>query len=459
MKRLFFSCFLSLNLLCGLLASYQSKAQIVNPVFSILDTVARNNPASAAAFLDLGQYYFFNQKFSDANQQFAKAIELDAEDADFYFFQAAAYEAQGQMEKALDNYDKAIGLQNATEYLLRRVQIRYKLKKYAAAAADCREILQTYETMADIKKILADCEKNGGAADKPAEPNATTMKITPEAGAIFLDKFIKNFERFSDTGDLYRGLLYFFTDNIDKAFPMFEKVIQKNNDAEAMYYHAIVQEVKKNPEAAMKLYQQALFEIEEELTETKFEKFAGYKDAVEEIKRLENIKTDYLFRNHAVATSIGKTPELPVAPESDELVRGEMKAAKDTYLFDAEKLENSDGQKNNYKLEIKTKMGNKIMVAKLVAEKQGNLITVKITHAGKKDASSLVWNNYPQDFMTARYMPSNNAKYKYEGSRLTVEKNAKVNLEELGKIHPMTLNFTQAVAHAARAYMVLFIVK
>ncbi len=450
MKRLFFIC-----LLC---CSQLLLAQNSPTVLSILEAVAQNNPQSPAAYLDLGQHYFFNQQFAQANQQFDKAIALDADNADFYFFQAAAYEAQGMLEEALNNYDKAIGYQSATEYLIRRVQIRYKLKKYAGAAADCREILETYETMADIKKILADCEKNGGSADKPVEPN-TAAKITPTKGDIFLDQFIKSFERFSDTGDLYRALLFFFTNNLDKATPVFEKVIAKDNDTEALYYCGIIQEIKGNGAEATKYYEKALLQINRELVESKFEDLAGYKEAKEEIARLQQTKTDYLFRQHAVTTAAGKMPDLPVAPEKDEMVRGEVRAAKTTYSFEVEKQDESNGQRNIYKLSVKEKMGNTIMLVRLVAEKQGNAIIIKITHGGKKDPNSLSWVNYPQDILVAQFVPSGKAKYKFEGSRLTAEKKASIKMEDLEALYPVTLNFTEAVAYAARSYMVTFIIK
>jgi tetratricopeptide (TPR) repeat protein len=230
---------------CGQLC-FENVAFSQTTILSHLETTAQNNSESSSAIFMIGQCHFFNGKFAEATKQFEKAIDLDNENSNYYLFQALSYEAQGKSEQALDNYDKAISEESSAEYLIQRGYLRYKLKKYVGAAKDFREALETYEDMADLKKLLQDCEKNGGKADKETETNSTTTKITAEQPAVFIEKFLKQFERFSDAGELYRGMLYLFTNNYDKAIPVFEQFIKKDKDAESMFFNAIALELKNN---------------------------------------------------------------------------------------------------------------------------------------------------------------------------------------------------------------------
>lgn len=446
MKKIFLAFFI-----CGQLL-------FVNFIFaqnalSYLETVAQNNPVSPAAYFNIGQCHFFNGKFAEANQQFDRAIVLDMQDADFYFFQAVSYEAQGMAEQALDNYDKAIATESSTEYVIKRGYLRHKLKKYVGAAKDFREALETYEDMSDLKKLLQDCEKNGGKADKETETNSTTTKITAEQSAVFIEKFLKQFERFSDAGELYRGMLHLFTNNYDKAIPVFEQFIKKDRDAESMFFNAIALELKSNNNEAMMSYLNAIKEIDDEIVETSFEKLVGSPKATAELNRLKNIKIDYQFAAKNMAAKIGSMPQLAVN-ENDNLVRGEVRSAKSLYTFAVEKQEG-----NTYQLVVRDKMMRKVMLSTVKSEKQGDAIIIKIIWGDKKDEAGLAWAVRPQDIFMARYAPSTNAQYKHEGERLQAAKNTNLDWNSLAEIRPKNINFSEALSYSARAFMVGYLIK
>jgi tetratricopeptide (TPR) repeat protein len=423
-----------------------------NAVLTQLESVAQNNQSSPAAFLNLGQYYFFNGKFADANQQFDKAIALDNDDADFYFFQAVSYEAQGMNEKALDSYDKAITTDEATEYFIRRAYLRYKLKKYIGAAKDFREALETYEEMNDLKKMLQDCEKNGGSADKDAESNAGTAATKPELSATFIEKMVKQFEALGDAGGLYRGMLYLFTNNIDKAIPVFEQFIKKDTDAETMFLNGLAYQAKgKNNESAFN-YLLAIQEIDNEITETSFEKLAGYSKADLELVRLKNIRIDYKAMFDKVADK-NAMPQLPVN-QDDTKIKGEVRAAKSTYTFSYEK---QDG--NVYQLVVRNKEFKKVMLSNTTVTREGEAFVVKIVWADKKDDSGLTWNNRPQDFFIAHYVPAKKAQHREEGERLKAAKKANLDWQALAELSPKTANINEVLSFAASSFMVGYLIK
>jgi len=437
-------------LIIFLLAGHWAFSQTT--VLTQLESIAQNNPTSPSIFFNIGQYYFFNGKFMEATQQFDKAISLDNNDADFYFFQAVSYEAQGMVEKALDSYDKAIMTESSTEYIIRRGYLRHKLKKYVGAAKDFKEALETYEDMSDLKKLLQDCEKNGGTAGKDVETNTTTMKITPEQSSVFLERFLKYFEKLSDAGELYRGMLSFFTNNLDKAIPVFEQFIKKDSDAESMFFQAIAYELKNNTSMATTSYFNAIQEIDDEIVETSFEKLAGSPKATLDLMRLQHSKTDYQFALKKATQTTGYVVKPPVTT-TDDLVKGEVRSATSLYTFVVEKQEGT-----TYQLVVRDKNMRKVMFSSVKAEKQGDAITVKIIWGEKKDEGGMTWAVRPQDVFTARYTPTN-ATYSQEGDRVKAAKNTNIDWNALTALHPTPLTFREALSYASRAFMVGYLIK
>jgi tetratricopeptide (TPR) repeat protein len=442
----------NLFLLWACFFSFTTIAQTNPKLLAYFEKVAQNNTKSSLAIFNVGQYHFFTKNFVEAQKYFSQAVELDTQDSDYYFFRAVAYEGQGQYENALNDYDKAINTHNTTEYLMRRAWLRYKLKKYVGAAQDFKVLTEDYEDMADAKRALQECKKQAGDFEsKTAEANATTAKLTADAPAVFVDKFIKLYEKFSDAGELYRGLENFCMNNIDKSLPIFQEIIQKDQDAEAFYFYAIAQEMKGNDKDAQLNYQYAIREVEKELQETKFEQYAGSPKADNTLTRLTNLQTDYQFALNQLNQRAGSPSALPLEEDMTNL-RGEVRSASQIYTCYITPKDKA----NEYQLDIKNKMGDKVMLALIRLEKQGNNYMVKIMHGNKKEG--LTWELLPNDLLVGKFSP-NNLAYNIEGNRLQTAKNPKIDLATLAKLKPREYTLKEVLLCAAKTYMVAFIIK
>lgn len=420
---------------------------------SHLETTAQNNPESSSAIFMIGQCHFFNGKFAEATKQFEKAIDLDNESSNYYLFQALSYEAQGKVEQALDNYDKAISEESSAEYLIQRGYLRYKLKKYVGAAQDFREILVTYETMTEVQKLLQECEKNGGTADKETESNSTTIKIVTEQPKIFIERFLKQFERFGDAGQLYRGMLYAFTNDFDKAITAFDYFIKQGQDIKSMYFYGIANELKGDDNEAAISYLNAIKSTEEEIIKSSFEKLAGFSKAAKNIIRLKNDKLNYQFIVNNLATKLGSMPKI-AATDHEKIIKGELRGAKNAYTFVLEKQTN-----NSYQIVVRNKGMEKVMLSELKIEKKGKVVIIKIHWAEQKDGSEISWVIRPQDIFTARYAPSVNANYSQEGQRLQKARNQHLDWKALAAIRPDKIGLHETLSYATKAFIVGYLMR
>ncbi len=418
-----------------------------------MENTAQNNPESSSAIFMVGQYYFFNGKFAEATKQFEKAINLDNEESNYYLFQALSHEAQGNATEALDNYDKAIAEESNAEYLIQRGYLRYKLKKYVGAATDLREILVSYETMTDIQKLLQECEKNGGTADKETESNPTTIKVVAEQSKIFIEKFLKQFERFGDAGQLYRGISYLFTNDFDKAITVFDYFIKQGENTKSIYFYGMANELKNNDNEAIKSYFHAIKSTEEEIVKASFEKLAGFSKAAKNITRLKNNKLDYQFIVNNLATKLGSMPQI-LTSDHEKIIKGELRGAKTAYTFVLEKQAT-----NHYQLIVRNKGMEKVMLSELKVEKKGKVVIIKINWAEQKDGSEISWVIRPQDIFIARYAPSVHANYSQEGQRLQKARNQHLDWKALAAIRPDKIGLYETLSYATKAFIVGYLMK
>lgn len=79
-------------------------------------------PITVQDYIELGQFYLLNQKYSEAIKQFKSALKLQP-DAKVYFQLGLAYEATNQIPEAQEVYRKALQLdpqlKEAAEHLER----------------------------------------------------------------------------------------------------------------------------------------------------------------------------------------------------------------------------------------------------------------------------------------------------------------------------------------------------
>jgi Tfp pilus assembly protein PilF len=69
----------------------------------------KKKPASAQELIELGQFYLFNQKYSEAVNQLKAALKIKP-DTSAYYLLGLAYEASNQIPEAKEMYRKAIEL-------------------------------------------------------------------------------------------------------------------------------------------------------------------------------------------------------------------------------------------------------------------------------------------------------------------------------------------------------------
>lgn len=72
--------------------------------------MAKKIPPSNQDYIELGQFYLLNQKYSEAIKQFKLALKLKS-DAETYFNLGLAYEAANQIPEAIETYKKVIELE------------------------------------------------------------------------------------------------------------------------------------------------------------------------------------------------------------------------------------------------------------------------------------------------------------------------------------------------------------
>lgn len=60
--------------------------------------------------LELGKFYFLNQKYDKAIAEFQKALEINDQNAETCYNLGLAYETKGQFDRARELYEKALSI-------------------------------------------------------------------------------------------------------------------------------------------------------------------------------------------------------------------------------------------------------------------------------------------------------------------------------------------------------------
>lgn len=113
---------------------------------AMLFTACASGAPKAADYLELGQQYLTEMNYSEAVAQFTEAIRLDPNDIQAYLGRAQAYEAMGEYEKALADYEMAAQLAE---------DVPYTLALACSGQAAMYEALQQPEQAADAYALAA----------------------------------------------------------------------------------------------------------------------------------------------------------------------------------------------------------------------------------------------------------------------------------------------------------------
>lgn len=66
--------------------------------------------SDVSTLIELGKFYFINQKFDEAIKEFKKVIKLEPSNIDAYYNAGLAYEALNNVESAREYYEKTLAL-------------------------------------------------------------------------------------------------------------------------------------------------------------------------------------------------------------------------------------------------------------------------------------------------------------------------------------------------------------
>jgi len=116
-------------------------------------------------------------------------LELAPDIADFshYLYRADDYKKLGQLDKAIEDINKAIELMpEETNMWVSRAEIYEAQGEYAKAVADCNKALELYSANKKAKVTLARCEEALKAKPTPAKadtPAPAGNPVCPKCGA------------------------------------------------------------------------------------------------------------------------------------------------------------------------------------------------------------------------------------------------------------------------------------
>jgi Tfp pilus assembly protein PilF len=81
----------------------------------------RSTEETAQEHLELGKFYFLNQRFDEAIEQLKKAVSFDDKNPDIYFSLGVVYEAINQVSEAKESFLRALeirpDMKSAQEHL------------------------------------------------------------------------------------------------------------------------------------------------------------------------------------------------------------------------------------------------------------------------------------------------------------------------------------------------------
>lgn len=87
----------------------------------------KSSQEMAREHLELGKFYFLNQRYGEAIEQLKKALDFEKDNADIYFNLGVVYEAINQVADAKESFEKALDLKSdmksAQEHLDRLIGV------------------------------------------------------------------------------------------------------------------------------------------------------------------------------------------------------------------------------------------------------------------------------------------------------------------------------------------------
>ena len=110
---------------------------------------------SPVDYVDRGRTYYDKEQFDDAIAAFNKAVKINPEDVDAYYYRGCTYFAKENLKKALKDYNTAIKLnpEYVNAYINRGYYYHLK-SEYPRAIADYKKALELNPNSAAAKQLM-----------------------------------------------------------------------------------------------------------------------------------------------------------------------------------------------------------------------------------------------------------------------------------------------------------------
>ncbi|MCP4694811.1 MAG: tetratricopeptide repeat protein [Desulfobacterales bacterium] len=146
-----------------------------------LELETSRNPGSAAAWIQLGNFYFDHDKVDGAIEAYRKALEITPDNADVLTDLGVMYRRKGQPEKAVQSFDKAIAVNpgHNVPRFNKGIVLMHDLNDHDGAIEAWEELLRLNpaaktptgkplkEMIEEIQALLKERKQAGDSSDKP----------------------------------------------------------------------------------------------------------------------------------------------------------------------------------------------------------------------------------------------------------------------------------------------------
>jgi import receptor subunit TOM70 len=219
-----------------------------------IDVSVRSNALIKRASLKMQM-----EKFEECMNDFDTACQIDPKNPDVYFHRGQVFLLQDQLDRAIDDFDKASNL--LPEHGLTHIHALYAKYRKAAANQDSRELFKIIESFTDALKKYPDVVECYSLLAQVLS-DQQQFQLADE----YFEKAIK-LDANNAQIHVHRGLLQLqWMGNIDKAMEYFEKAIAIDEKCEFAYETLGTVEVQRgNLEHAIELFEKALTLAKSEL--------------------------------------------------------------------------------------------------------------------------------------------------------------------------------------------------
>ncbi len=200
------------------------------------------SPAMEGRFQGFYEDLDKTEKLAKSAEYYDKAINVDPDNAEFYFIRGRSYFDHGQFDQAMKDYEKAIALnpKKANFHIMRGV-VHEKQGQYDQAISDYAKVIALEPNKERGYNLRSEAYKENGQFDRALTDLDTVVSLTPEDASAynirgfaynqmgFYDKGISDFDKAialnpdSKYAYMNRGIAFYYTNRFQLAMKDFEK--------------------------------------------------------------------------------------------------------------------------------------------------------------------------------------------------------------------------------------------